>query len=398
MAARFGRRRILGFSIAIVCLLILCVYLFKFGPLAGQAGMAADSLQASDSTKAGGDSTGRTAQDKKKKDFERVPVEVAVVENRGISAYYLTTAALEPEKKVEVMAKIAGEVEALHVEEGTVVQEGVLLCELDDREPKVALEEARINRDKQKREFERLQSIHDNNLVSEKEFSDVKYQYELAQNQYEAALVRYEYTKIQAPFSGVITLRAVDKGGNVSVGTKLFEIADLDPLLLKLYLPENEMTSIKIGQEVIITPDNNPEARLDGRITLISPKVDERTGTVKVTVETRGQAKPGSFVRIRIVTDTHDKTLAIPRRGVVADAGETFVFVAEADTARKVPVGVGYEDEEYAEILTGVALGDTVVVVGAGGLKTGTKLDVLNRAETDSTQVNDVARAGRDHG
>jgi membrane fusion protein (multidrug efflux system) len=397
MAARSKRGKILGFLVVVVIVLFACVYLFKFGPLAGKAEVAADSLAVSDSTVAAGDKSEKD-KDKEKKDLERVPVEVTRAENREISAYYLTTAALEPEKKVDILAKISGEVMKLHVEEGTLVREGALLCELDDREQKIALEEARINRDKQKREYERIEAIHNNNLVSEKEFSDIKYQFELAQNQYDAAQVRYEYTKIRAPFSAVVTVRAVDKGGNVGIGTRLFEIADTDPLLLRLYLPENEIASIKVGQEVIISPDNDPEAELAGRITLISPNVDQRTGTVKVTVETHGQAMPGSFVRIRIVTDTHQKTLAVPRRGVVADAGETFVFVAEADTARKILINVGYEDEQYAEVLNGLELGDTVVVVGAGGLKTGTKLDIINRAKTDSTQADSVAQAGRTDG
>ncbi len=392
MAGRRKRSKIAGAVALIVIVIFIVAYLFKFGPLAGSAVGSADSLAVSDTSSVGDDQKAEKSEDDdEKEETDRVPVEVSEAQVRAISSYYLTTAALDPEKKVDILAKIAGEVEKLYVEEGDVVMEGALLCELDDKEQKVALEEARINRDKQKREYERIGEIHERSLVSDKEYSDIKYQYELAQNQYDAALVRYEYTKIRAPFSGVITARTADRGGNVNIGTRLFEIADTDPLLMRLYLPENEIASIKIGQEVLIRPDSDPDAQLEGRITLISPSVDERTGTVKVTVETRGKAMPGSFVRIRIVTDTHEETLAIPRRGVVSDAGETYVFVAEADTARKILVNVGFEDEDYAEILNGVEKGDTVVVVGAGGLKTGSKLQIMNRMRADS--LTQAARA-----
>jgi membrane fusion protein (multidrug efflux system) len=380
MANRKKRRWVIVGVLVVVILIIAVGYTFRVGPFAGLAAGSADSLVAGADSTAGEDSLAASkSKDEDKKDLERVPVEVAEVQPRKISSYYLSTAALEPEKMVDVLVKIAGQVEKIYVEEGDVVREGTILCALEDREQKVALDEARINRDKQKREFERLKAVHERSLISDKEFSDITYQYELAKNQYDAALLRYEYTKIRAPFSGVITERTVNKGQNVNIGTKLYAIADTEPMLLRLYLPEKEVASIKVGQEVLITPDSDPSAVLSGRIMLISPSVDERTGTIKVTIETAGNAIPGSFVRVRIVTDTHDETLSVPRRGVVSDAGETFVFVAHADTVQKVNVTVGFEDEDFAEILNGVELGDTVVVLGVGGLKTGSKIEILKR-------------------
>jgi multidrug efflux pump subunit AcrA (membrane-fusion protein) len=105
--------------------------------------------------------------------------------------------------------------------------------------------------------------------------------------------------------------------------------------------------------------------------------VDLRTGTVKVTAQTHGAGVPGSFVRVRILTDTHDNVLAIPRRSLVSDAGDRYVFIAAADTVRKVEVEVGYEDENHAEITAGLSHGDTVVTAGVGGIREGTKVRVV---------------------
>ncbi len=388
MAKRRKRSKLIGMLFGVVIILVIGTYLIKLGPLARKAVGSADTTAVTDTSSDAQSAKAVNAKEKgekdKKEEVDPVPVEVAAAGPRRISSYYLTTAALEPEKKVSILAKIAGEVRTLHVEEGAVVEEGALLCNLDDKEQRVALEEARINRDKQRREYERIRGMHERGLISDKEYSDVKYQYEIAENQYEAARLTYEYTKIRAPFSGVIVARHVDRGENVGIGTELFEIADADPLLLRMYLPENEIASIRIGQEVFITPDSDPDATMTGKITLISPQVDERTGTVKVTAETKGQAMPGSFVRVRIVTDVHEETLSVPRRGVVSDAGEMYLFVAEADTVRKAEVSVGFQDEEYAEILNGIESGDTIVVVGTGGLRTGTKIRILNGVQADS--------------
>jgi len=223
------------------------------------------------------------------------------------------------------------------------------------------------------------------NLISEKEYLDVKYQHELAVNAYESAELRYGYTRIQAPFKGVVTERLVDVGKTVNVGSQLFVMADTEPLELTMYLPEGEIKSIRRGQDVFINPDANPDSRFTGRIIRIAPEVDQRTGTVKVTAETRGTGIPGSFVRVRIVTDTKLSTLAVPRRGLVADAGDRYLFVAAADTVRKVPVTVGYEDEDYAEILEGIQSGDSVVVAGTGGIRSGTRIKIVAPPEDSVT-------------
>jgi len=345
---------------------------------------AADSTVVDDSTAVASGAEEEEGKEEEKKENPPVPVEVAQVGLREISSYYVTTATLEPEKKVDILAKMADEVANIRVEEGDVVTKGQLLCRLNDNEQKVALAGAEINRDQRKADFDRIESMYKQTLISETEFLESKYQYELAVNAYEAASVRYEYTRIRAPFDGVITERLVDVGENVAVGTRLFVLADTDPLRMSMYLPEAEVKTIRKGQVVYIVPDANPDKRFSGTVVRVAPEVDQRTGTIKVTAETRGGGIPGSFVRVRIVTDTRPSTLTLPRRGVVSDAGDRFVFVAEADTVRKVEVLVGYEDEGYAEILEGLQEGDSVVVAGAGGVRTGTKIKIIARPGEDA--------------
>ena len=392
------RRRTIGLVVISVVVLAAIGYVVR-GRLAGSSAgdaVAADST-AADSTAAASADTGKAGKNKKgKKDDEKetppVPVEVAMAERREMSAYYVTTATLEPERKVDVLAKVAGEVVTIEAEEGRRVREGDLLCRLDDEETRIALEEARINRDQRRREMERLKAMHERDLVSDKEYGDVLYQYELAENAYESALLRHEYTQIRAPFDGVVTERLVDVGQHVAVGTRIYVVADTDPLRLHMYLPEDEVRRIARGQVVHISPDVDPDAAFTGVIERIAPEVDQRTGTVKVTAQTHGGGLPGSFVRIRIVTDTRAAALAVPRRSVVADAGDHFVYVAAADTVRKVEVGVGYEDEAFAEIIRGLGEGDTVVTAGVGGIRQGARIKIVGRGSaTDTVTVTETA-------
>jgi membrane fusion protein (multidrug efflux system) len=381
----------IGLAFVFVIAVVAVGYMAKERLGMGETADAADSTAATDSASVA-EAADKSDDEDEEKETPPVPVEVAEVERREISSYYVTTATLEPERKVDILAKIAEEVEQLKVEEGDVVKQGQLLCRLDDDEQRVALEEAKINQAQSKSEFERIESMFEQNLISEKEYLDAKYQDELAVNKFEAAEVRYEYTRIRAPFDGVITERLVDEGEHVNIGTRLFVMADTDPLQLTMYLPEGEIKSIRTGQVLHIIPDANPDMRFTGKVIRLAPEVDQRTGTIKVTAQTRGGGIPGSFVRVRIVTDTRPSTLTIPRRGVVADAGERFVFIAEADTVRRLEVFVGYEDEDYAEILEGLELGDSVVVAGAGGVRTGTKIKIIARPEDDREAVADTVQ------
>jgi membrane fusion protein (multidrug efflux system) len=369
---------------------------------AGGDSASVDSL-AADTARAGGegDDDQKKAKDRKdgdkKNEPDPVPIEVALASPRRMSSYYFTTATLEPERKVDVLTKVAGEVSKIHVEEGETVREGAVLCELDDRELTVALDEARINRDQQEREFARVESMYKEKLVSDKEYSDAKYRYELATNQYTAIAVRYDHTKIKAPFGGVVTRRFIEVGQNLALASPVFQIVDSEPLLIRMYLPENEVGDVRVGQTVFVEPDSDPGKSFTGRVVRIAPEVDQKTGTVKVTAETRGSGVPGSFARVRIITDTREDVLAIARRGLLSDAGELFVFLAEADSVRKVPVEVGDQDEHYAEVLRGVERGDSVVVVGTGGLRTGTKVKVVEPTMQDKLSPQDEAtRAATD--
>ena len=103
-------------------------------------------------------------------------------------------------------------------------------------------------------------------------------------------------------------------GGHKGYGLGLFVDLLDDPLVVRMYLPESELKDVSVGQQVSIEPDNAPGTRLSGRVVRIAPEVDERTGTVNVTAETDGGAMPGSFARVRVVTDTRQETLAVPRR------------------------------------------------------------------------------------
>jgi RND family efflux transporter MFP subunit len=349
---------------------------------------------------------------------EAVPVELVKAEEGAISAFVSSTANLRARRDVELAARAEGVVREMLVEEGDLVREGQVLCRLDDRAVKIRVEstdqklaQARLQHDKARirhekvgtqisnteAEVKRSEKAFAEGLVSEKEVDDLRYQLaELQHDQQvaaseqkefthhveeldaELAQVKYDLSQTQviAPFAGYITERKVELGQTVRNLDPLFRLGAFSPLEADVHLSERDARRVRSGQKADVTLGAGSEEAV-GEVLRLSPVVDNSTGTVKVTVSVQPPSrlfKPGAFVRVAIETDSREKTTLIPKRALVQQDGQTFVFVADGEQAQRREVKLGYESEGAVEILDGVTLGENVIVAGQGNLKEGSKI------------------------
>jgi membrane fusion protein (multidrug efflux system) len=323
----------------------------------------------------------RGKKEEEKKD-EAVPVEMATVVRRDLPAYVSFTATLEAEKQAEILAKISGEVREVRVEEGAIVKAGEVLAVLDGASQRVVLEEMDARTRALERDYQRGKRLLEQDLGSEKDVSDAEARYAEAEALRKGAELNLAYTRITAPYAGRIATRNVDPGQNVNVGTALFRIVDPDPLLASIHLPEKEVARLSVGQEVTISPDTDSSASFSGSVLRIAPVVDDRTGTVKVTCRVNGETsalRPGSFVRVKLQTALHRDVLTIPKRALVPEGTDNYLFHVVGDSVAKIPVLIGITDNEDVEVMNGVAEGDRIVTVGQGALKPGSKIKEVPR-------------------
>lgn len=289
--------------------------------MADSAAEAPDSL--AEEEQGGFFSRFRRGDSKNEEEVEAIPVELAEVERRDVPSYLSATASLEAEKQVEIHCKTAGQLQELLVEEGDFVREGQTLCRLDGAVQRVAVEEAGLRALSAERVFRRSEAMYQVQDISEQEYQEVKFRYDEAVAQRQAAEIALEHCSVLAPFSGIIAERFVDMGQNLILGSRIFSVVDADPLLARIFLPEKEAVHIAPGQDVVISPSTHPDLELSGEVLRISPIVDTRTGTVKVTCQIPGDSelRPGSFVRVLVQTDLHPDVLIIPKRALVPEGG-----------------------------------------------------------------------------
>lgn len=326
----------------------------------------------------------------KKDETPPIPVETAVVSTGSVSAVYSGTASLESEQQATVVAKVSGVVTQIVVEEGTRVRAGQVLARIEDARYKLELDRARANLAKLEQEYNRNLQLHEKGLVSADAYERVKFDLDALKAQYDIAKLDFEYTAIKAPIDGVVSERMIKVGNMVTVNQATFVVTDFDPLLANVYVPERELDKLRAKQRATVTADALPDRKFDASIDRISPTVDPKTGTFKVTVavaDPSRRLKPGMFGRIDIVYDVRNDTLLVPRSAVVQEDAESAVFVVKDGVASRRTVSVGYSNNGNIEVTAGVQVGEQVVTVGQASLKEGSKVNVVGGAKTSQTEV-----------
>jgi membrane fusion protein (multidrug efflux system) len=311
------------------------------------------------------------AKDEKRKE-EAVPVEVAALGHGEIEAVLRLSSNLEAEGEVQVFAEAPRRVTELLVEEGTPVAKGRILIQLQDEEQKSAVAKAEIELKESERDFERAKELYEQKLVTEETYTEAGYKVE--RNRLALADARRElgYTQVRAPIAGIVTERLVNLGDQVTVNQPLFRIVDFDSIVARIYVPEKDMARLAVGQPARLKADALGGKVFTGSIDRISPIVDPATGTVKVTVATPRQEglRPGMYVEVELVTAVHDAALLVPKRALVYDNDQIFVFrLKEERRVERLRVAPLLENTDFIEPAGGLETGDQLVVAGQSGLK-----------------------------
>jgi membrane fusion protein (multidrug efflux system) len=316
------------------------------------------------------------AADPAKQD-EAVPVEVAALGLGEIEAVLRFSTNLEAENAVEVFSQASRQVRELLVEEGHRVGKGQLLARLQDEEQRTALAKVESQLAKARREYERQKRLFAQEMISEQAFNDATYELEQLELALEEASRQLSYTEVRAPIAGTVTQRLINLGDHVTVNQHLFDLVDFGSIVARVFVPEKELARLADGQLARIASPALPDARFEGRVERLAPIVDPKSGTVKVTVaipETAG-LRPGMYVDVELVTDVRQDALLLPKRALVYDRDQIFVYRLGAERkVERVLVKPLLADKDFILPTAGLAPGDLVVIAGQAGLKDGARV------------------------
>jgi membrane fusion protein (multidrug efflux system) len=282
-------------------------------------------------------------------------------------------------ESVVITPPVTERVASIHFEDGEHVEKGQLLVELDHAEESATVEEARVSFEEEQRQFARVRSLHENDLVSDEELDAARADLEASQARLHAAEARLRNRLIEAPFEGVLGIRRVSPGALVTPGDVITTLDDLRVVKVDFTVPEALLSQVGEGQSIVGRASAWPEERFEGRVTGIDSRVDPTTRAVgmQATIPNRdGLLRSGMLLTIEL-TCCPRESVSVPERALLSYADRQYVFVVRGgETAEQREVALGARSVGRVEVTGGLAPGDTVVVDGLLSLRDGAQVAV----------------------
>jgi len=291
----------------------------------------------------------------------------------------------------DLASQMMGNIVEVRAREGDHVQRGQVLAVIDDSQPRASVDRAAAADTAAQQQLvaaeselalaestlKRYQNLHERKSVSPQEFDEVKARQQAAlanrdmatagQGQARAALAQtrtsLDYTRIRAPFDGVVTGKKADSGALASPGMPIFTIEDVRRYRLDVTVNESDLRYVRTGQQVLVAIEALDNEALKSRVVQIIPAADpaSRTFQVKIELPADTRLRSGLFGRAQFSRGQRP-ALLIPRSAVVERGQLQGVFVLDQDKVANLRyITVGKPSGSAIEVLAGLQDGERLV-------------------------------------
>jgi membrane fusion protein, multidrug efflux system len=307
-----------------------------------------------------------------------------------------------PIATVTVLPQLSGYLTAVGYKEGQDVKEGQFLAQIDPRQYEIDLQQAQAallkdqaSLDQARSDLARYEQLHAQKAIAEQTVIDERFLVKQGEAQVksdEANIAQDKldltYCHITAPVAGRVGLRLIDPGNYVTASSSpgIVVITTMKPTTVEFTVAQNDLAKViervNSGAELPVTAyssDNNTQIAT-GTLYALSNQMATTTGTVTLRAKfpnDDGALFPSEFVNVKILVDTLSQAVLIPTPAVLSGAPGDYVYLANANNSVSVrKVSLGASDGKNTAILSGLSLGDTVVIDGTDRLSDGAKISV----------------------
>jgi RND family efflux transporter MFP subunit len=329
-------------------------------------------------------------------DSTAVPV---VAQSVGLSTRAWSTTAsgiVHANTTVDVAFLVAGKVVAVGPDEGQTVRAGQEIAAVDPTDYRLALEQASAQSDRAAHDRDRNKALLATGGIAPADMDHLESGARQSAAVADLAKKRLTDTHLTAPISGIIARRAIEVGTTVAPGQAAFTIVDLDPVRVRVGVPESDIGHVTEGATAGVRIPAL-DTSFAGRVSLIGVAADPatRSYTVEISVPNRARRlRAGMVAEASITTSATKSALMVPAAAVLHDGGvngTTIVYVLDRDSttttrahARRVTTGIARGDS--LEITSGLAVNDRVVVAGQQRLREGAAVKVQSNDITGSAK------------
>lgn len=314
-------------------------------------------------------------------DLTYTSVTVAPVEQLVLNRSIQLVGYLDPNKEINIAAEAQGILTMLNVSLGQQVSKGAVLGTVDSKQKQLSLDAAKISVSKLEKDLTRYKNLYAGGTLTEQQLDEM-------QNAYDNAVIQLEQTQkqlndatIKSPITGIITQKFVEQGSYINMSSPVATIVDISSLKIKLNVSESNVYELKKGNLARITTNVYPNVSFDGQISFISPKGDAAHNyEVEIEIKNNNEhpLKAGTFVNVKIDVPSLKQALYIPRAALIGSVNDASVYVAEDNKAVLTKIAVGTGNDKYLEVISGLKLGQNIVVAGQVNLSDGKTIKANN--------------------
>jgi RND family efflux transporter MFP subunit len=284
------------------------------------------------------------------------------------------TATVQPDSKNSIAPSAPGRIRQILVEVGSHVSKGQKLVQMDVAN----LSNLETQIENVKRSYKRVQELFNVGGASQQDLDNIKVQLDQAQTNLKNLT---ENTFLLSPISGVVTARNYDNGDMYSGQMPVLTVMNINPVKVLVNVSESYYSKVKTGMPIDVKFDVLNGQNFQGRVNLIYPTIDERSRTFPVEIKlsnNNNKIRPGMFARVNIQFGKI-KRIVVSDRAIVKQAGSgaKFVFIYNDGKVEYKQVEIGLRVDAGYEVLSGLTVGEQVVVAGQSKLIDGTVVNVI---------------------
>jgi RND family efflux transporter MFP subunit len=271
---------------------------------------------------------------------------------------------LQAVERAEISSKITGNIITLPVDLGSKVKQGELLVELSAGEISAQVQQAKALLEQARRNLAREESLLKKNAATQENVKSMRDSARIAEAGYKEALTMLDYSRIVAPFSGIITRKIANVGDLATPGKPLLYMEEENNLQVLTDIPEAMILRIKKDDRLSVYIPS-VELRIEGIVAEVSPIADpsSRSAPIKLNIAPDPRLRSGQFARVTLAMEKA-KTLTVPASAVQSIGQIERVFVVHEDKAQLRLVRTGAKSDGHIEILSGLSENETIITEG----------------------------------
>ncbi|WP_301099313.1 efflux RND transporter periplasmic adaptor subunit [Otariodibacter sp.] len=320
---------------------------------------------------------------------------------------------IRPKQGTILSSQTSGTVSKILVKAGDQVKKGQLLVELDSSVEKATLKVSEAQLPAAKANYDRFRSLIASKSASKAEFDAAQATYNQLLANIESLKATIQRRQIYAPFNGKAGIVKINEGQFIAAGTEIIRVEDRSEMKVNFSLPQTDLSRVSVGQAVSVSTDTFPDKIFSAKIIAIDPAVDNTTGLVEIEALVSDAEKlySGMFARVEVVLPTEKNQVVVPQIAVTYTMyGETAYIleplsdeekakfekqnkdVSKMYRAKQLEVKTLDRKGVYAQLSSGVKIGDTIVTGGFQKLRNNALVEVSDKKGAGTTQPERTSR------